>query len=149
MPTNEETRLLCLMRLCITLECMYQYSPIHRIDLHKPVPSEAILPLEMLHAHFENMRYDNYTNPDDCISIYKTLQDIAISNPSYKSSEFLQSTIISCISSLLGEKPNLQSKWWIYISGYTHYIPEGPLKTFIGKWLAEKDRMMGLMWMML
>lgn len=148
MPTTEETRLLCMMHICITFECMYQLSPAHRIDLNKPLPSESIFPLQMLQAHFENMVFDKYNTPDDCMNVYKVLHKIAITDPKYKSSDFLQSTIIKCIESLLGENPNLESKWWLFISGYKSWIPNGPLKSFIGKWLFEKDRILGMMWTM-
>jgi len=148
MLTSNEKRTLCQLHICITFESIYQLSPASRYNMDLPLPQDAIFPLQMQQAHFENMVIDKSWPFSEFMDIYKPLHASALRDIQYKRSEFLHTEVLRCISILLGDCPSINSKWWNFISGYAMYIPDGPLKRAIKQWLMTKDKVMGIMWSM-
>lgn len=58
MLSFNEKRTLCKLQICMTFESIYQLSPASRYNMDLPLPKDAIFPLQMLQAHFENMILD-------------------------------------------------------------------------------------------
>ncbi len=150
MLTYEQKKALCLLHNAITLDSLFEISPISRINMNAEVhcAPEKLMDMQMLHAHFQSFISENFSSYEEGIQMAESINKQLIGDLKYRSRTVLRNTIIECIERLLGPNPKYDSTFGQFIFGYSMYLPSRETKNKIGAWLASKDRSLYYTWNM-
>lgn len=148
MLTNEQEKDICLLHSAISLDSLFEISPISRFDMSAEVKAspDQLFAMQMLHAHFQNFVSDHFSSYAEGMRLAESTNQQLVKNKIYRSRIVLRSTIIDCISRLLGPNPKCETEMEHFVFGYSTYILSQTTRKAIGDWFMSKDRSLYFLW---